>query len=149
MPLVAAAVLAYIVGLLAGFGATLFGAAAVIVLIAAVASRGPREFVAIVAVALAGYSAADGSVRRDADCSGRAQHAALLTAVLANDASPGAFISAVLECGALVRLSVLDGVARAGATVGIAGHATLVRGFLMVDSARVIPVRAPSAIVRW
>src|SRR5437867_1020130 len=130
MPLVAAAVLAYAAGLLAGFGGafvfTLIAAA--VVVWRGAPTRRRRERVALAALVVAGFSTAASARVVESSCLDRLMRVGEWQVVLAADASPGAFVSGRHSCGVDLKVSVERGRAAAGSRVTVRGEATRARG---------------------
>lgn len=148
MPLVAAAVLAYAVGLLAGSGAPLpwsLGALTAIVCLGA----GPRDRLSLCALGIAGAGLAHAVREQDARCEERASVARTWSVVIEAEAQPGAFVRARHDCGIGVRLAVAHGRAAAGSRVLASGR--VIRGphALLMTEAGVRPVAPPSVPARW
>jgi len=145
MPLVTAALLAYVCGLmsgLAGFDAVTLVAGAVV---AWWAGRRLRERIALSALVVAGVAAGAASTAATEACE-RQLSSGAATVTLDDDASPGAFVPAHAECGAVLRIAVREGVAPGGARVVARGTMSRARGGLVLDKASIALVRAPSAL---
>ena len=151
MPLVAAAVLAYAAGLLAGFADALPLALAISA-VAGIASLG-RRVPALGGVALAAGAGALVGTAHAADA--RTCALALIEqrswrVVLAASASPGTFVTGrARDCDARVALSVERGVAPLGATVLVRGTAVPSLRGLLVDHAALRLVEPPGVLDRW
>jgi competence protein ComEC len=142
MPLVTAALLAYVCGLLSGLATP---SLALFVAGAAVAWWGGRRFherVALAALLVAGVAAGRESAAATARCEERAAQGTIV-ATLGDDASPGAFVPARLDCGAVVRVVVRDGSAPAGSRVVARGTVMRGRSGLMMEKAALAPVSQP------
>jgi competence protein ComEC len=148
MPLVAAALLAYVCGLLSGLaglsalplaaggGVSWWGA------------RRTRERIALVAVVVAGVAAGSASASATATCEQQLASANALELTLGDAAEPGAFVPATAACGVRLRLAVRQGTAPAGARVLARGTAVRGRGGLVLDHASVTTVAAPGPLKR-
>src|SRR5690349_10137647 len=147
MPLVTAALLAYVCGLLSGLAelslAPLVGAAAV----AWLGVRRARERIAVAALVAAGAVAGSVSASTAARCQRSAMFGAVV-AILEDDAVPGAFVPAFTECGARLRIAVRSGNAPGGATVVVRGEVMTGRGGLMIDKATVTLASSPGLLRR-
>jgi competence protein ComEC len=150
VPTIAAAVLAYAAGLLAGFAASATAAlwAIGVVCVGATLRRG-RDRLAIAAIAVAGFSAAVAADRTRNGCVAHVLTAAAFEVRLDADAEPGAFVPALASCGARIRVAVSRGNALAGSRVLVRGSATRARGGVIVTDATVVVVRGPPVLARW
>ena len=148
MPLVTAALLAYVSGLLSGLAAlnaVAFGAG---VLVAWLGGRRARERVALLAFVAAGVVAGAASAVATSECERQASTSRAVVVALGDEASPGAFVPARLDCGVTLHLAVRDGVAPAGARVAARGKLTLGSRGLLLDKATIALVGRPSALRR-
>src|SRR5205814_2076501 len=106
MPLITAAVIAYVAGLLTGFGSPAAWSVIVVALAAWHVARSARDVIALGCIAVAGYAAATVSLRVAASCGARIAESREWTVVVEADAYPGAFVPARTACGAVMHLSV-------------------------------------------
>lgn len=148
MPLVAAAVLAYAAGLLAGFGAPLTWSLAAMAAVVLLGARS-RDRLSLCALGVAGGGLAHAVREGDARCEQREALARAWSVVIESEAQPGAFVRARHECGIDVRLAVSEGRAAAGSRVLARGP--VIRGprALLMTEAVVRPVAPPSLAARW
>jgi len=151
MPLVATALLAYIAGLLAGFGA--FAPAATVLGIAAsvLALVRRSRLVAGLGLALAaGVVVADAAERREARCSAAVRSAREWVVELDDDAFPGGAAHATAhDCPVALTLVVRRGRARRGSLVTVTGSPVFGRQRLLVQDATVRVERPAPLLVRW
>ncbi|HET9455326.1 MAG TPA: ComEC/Rec2 family competence protein, partial [Gemmatimonadaceae bacterium] len=148
MPLVASTVLAYAAGLLAGIGNALTWSACAMAAVLFLAGRA-RDRLALVAIGVGGLAAGHVTAETERRCAARALMAPRWTVVLEADASPGAFVRARHDCGAVTRLVVVDGAAPAGARVVASGEASRGRAGLLMTDATLHQVAGPSLAPRW
>src|SRR5256885_1444310 len=108
MPLVAAALLTYICGLFAAAGGV--GPAALFAGLLMVwwAGRALRERVALGAMLAAGAAAGFASSSAIQRCEQGASASRAIEAVIDDDANPGAFVPARLDCGVTLRVAVRE-----------------------------------------
>lgn len=148
MPLVAAALLAYVCGLLSGLsglGEPAFGAG---VLVAWRCGRRTRDRVALASLVVAGVAAGSVSLAATDACERRASSAPAVAAVLDDDASPGAFVPARLECGIRIRIAVREGRAGAGSHIIARGAVSRARGGLVLKQAHITVTELPGPLRR-
>jgi len=148
MPLVAAALLAYVAGLLVAAEQSLGAMLAATVLVVWVGGRRTAERVGLAALATAGIVAGVSTRTSIAQCEQRlaAEHRTTLT--LDGEARPGAFVRARHSCGVVVRIAVRAGSADAGATVDVQGSPTRGRGGLILADARMTTLAEPGLLPR-
>lgn len=150
MPLVTAAVLAYAAGLLTGFGgAVMWTGAAAMLVIWYGGARAPRDRLALAALAVAGGAVATGTRAADEACVESLLASRAFELTLALEAAPGTFIPARHDCGVVVRLSVREGSAPAGAPVRVTGEPTPGRWGVLVTNATVAAAGSPRVLPRW
>lgn len=148
MPLVTAALLAYVCGLLSGVsdgGAWTLSAGGVVVWLGA---RSTRERIALAALLVAGFAAGIASESNRTRCERRLLALAAVEVTLASEASPGAFVAGRHACGVNVRLAVRHGAAPAGARVSARGTPIRGRAGIVITKADVSVVRRPGALGR-
>ncbi len=148
MPLVTAALLAYVCGLLSGLDGVSVSPLAAGASVVWLGGRRGRERVAIAAIVVAGVTAGTESVAATTACEQRAI-AGPVEATLNDDASPGAFVPARLDCGVVVRIAVRDGAAPGGSRVIVQGTVARSRRGLVFDKATLVTVRPPAFLHRW
>jgi competence protein ComEC len=148
MPLVAAALLAWICGLLSGFAEMAAPALGAGVAVAWFGGRSARERVALIAIAVAGLGSGVDAMRSSGACEARLVSGGTMHLTLEDDANPGAFVPARAPCGIRVRLSVREGTAAAGAEVVARGAVSRSRGGLLVDRATIVVVASPTILRR-
>ena len=148
MPLVTAALVVYACGLLCGLAGVSLPPLVAGAVVAWWGGRRGRERIALAALLVTGAVAGIASNADAAACERRARTANTVEAVIDDDAGPGAFVPARLDCGLAMRIAVRDGDAPAGARVLASGIATSARGGLVLDEARVRLIGAPSALRR-
>ena len=147
MPLVASAVLAYAAGLLAGLGDARgwsLAALAVVVVLA-----GSRDRLLLAALGVAGFAAGDVHRATEASCREVLIARPEWRVKLHADAAPGAFVRGESSCGARVGVAVLEGNARAGATVRVTGTPSRGNAGPLMTDARLRTIRAPSPWALW
>ena len=158
IPLVALAALAYVAGTFIGFAESRGLGLTVIALSAAtIIVRGRLSDAGIVAVLVAGMAAASAAARDDRLCTRALRAQPLLagsewTAELEASAAPGAYTPARLRhgrCALKASIAVQRGEAPAGATVRLAGIATVRGSRIVVIKAAVTPVARPGLLARW
>jgi competence protein ComEC len=148
MPLVAAALLAYVCGLLiAGEQASvaMLGAAALVVW---TGGRRTAERIGLAALAASGIAAGVSTRDAWARCERRLLAADRAPFTLDGDAKAGAFIRARHACGVSVRIAVRSGSADAGATVLARGTPTRGRTGLIFANANVSSIARPGTLPR-
>jgi competence protein ComEC len=126
MPLVAWLVAAYLGGSLVGFAAVapVASIAAIATMLgAAIVGRSRIAMAAVVFIA--GVLAANSWKQEQRSCASLAARSGSLRLELIDEASPGSFTRARVDCGARVSLFVAHGRAEAGATVRVKGIATI------------------------
>ena len=149
MPLVAAAVLVYSAGLLAGFGSTLLWTAGAAALVIWKGARTPRDRAALVVLAMAAFATAASARAGERSCADRLLQQRSWEVTLIVDAEPGAFVRATHECGVRFRIAVANGRAAASARVTVRGTAARSRDAIMVTDAHVRVLQGPGALARW
>lgn len=148
MPLVAFALLAYLISLLAAFSGWTAGVLAAVGSFAVAAALTRRGSLAIVAVAaLAGALAASATRRDEANCHAALADVAAVPVILDDAARPGAFVRGRTPCGTNVALAVWSGAAPPGARVLARGERVNTRRGVLLQHASV-RVRAPPGILR-
>lgn len=149
MPLVAFALLAYLLALLAAFGDqfALVVAAAIVGALAAFLLR--RAAIGVIALAgLAGALAANAAKRDDEWCRAGIARSTSFTLELDDAVRPGAFARGRVACHAVVSLAVSRGQAPAGATVVAGGNVVLTRQGVLLQRASVRVQCPPGALAR-
>jgi len=149
MPLVTAAVIAYVAGLLTGFGEPPVLSAIVVAIIAWQATRTTRDAVAIVAFSVCGLAAATDAAGREERCVRAAAQRQQWAVTLSASAQPGAFARGALECGSVLRMAVATGRAGAGSLVRVRGLATPGRGAPVIEDAAIEVIRGANPVIRW
>ena len=151
MPLIAVAVLAYAVGLLAGFGlgGVLTGSAGLAIAAGALVYRRTIVFAGGAAIA-AGALIAAGTRVADASCQRIETGERVWRVVLDEAAAPGAFVHGRPSgCALALSIAVESGRADAGSTVIIRGQLTQAQRGYVVRNARLTLVEPPSWRSRW
>lgn len=152
MPAILAAVLAYVAGLLLGFGGLFAQSCALAVAIGGLAWwGGRRREVALAALVVAGAVVAADARRRDARCANDLARAPVRRVELDGAAAPGTLARGRVHgasCRAIVSMLVVAGRAPAGAVVLVAGDGVRSRRGVLVRAATVRVVRRPSALRR-
>ncbi len=151
MPLVVYLVIAYVVGLYAGFAsAWVLRVVLAGVVVALGLSRGRWALAAMIVVALAGASVAWSSARDDARCARDALARQPVRLLLADSVSPGSYSRAALaDCAAAAAaVSVEHGIASAGATVDARGDVTATQHGFVVQHASLTVVRSAPLVAR-
>lgn len=151
MPLIVYLVIAYVVGLYAGFATSWLvriTLAGVVVFLGA--PRGRPALAAMLVVALAGAIIAWSSERDDIHCARNALAQQPVRLVLVDSVSPGSYSQASLaDCeGASAAVSVDHGSAPAGSTVDARGVVTAAQHGVVVQHASVTVVRSPPLLDR-
>ena len=153
MPLVATALLAYIAGLLAGFGAPPFilGAVALSMALSAFALVRRSRLLAGLGLALAaGVVVADAVERLDARCAREVRVARHWQVWLDDDAFPGGLTRATVhDCPVSLTLVVRQGRAQRGSLATVSGEPVFGRQRLLVQEASVRLERPAPLLVRW
>jgi len=151
MPLVAAALVAYVAGLLAGFAGSVAlcalatGAALVVGL-----RRDRVVAAALAALCLAGSLVARSCHHDDADCLSRAMHSGRAKLVVEDSVGPGGFSPAHLaECDGAASIAVDRGRAAAGSAVTVRGEIAQTQRGLLVQHASIDAEQPPSMLWRW
>ena len=147
MPLVTAALLAYVCGLLsglAGLSAPPLAAAVAVIWLGATRARDRIALSTLLACGVAAGSASADSIAR---CE-RAVLRGAVTATLLDEGAPGAFVAAHADCGVRLRVAVREGSAVGGSTVLVRGRVSRSRGGLMVDRATIVQRRPPGPLRR-
>ena len=151
MPLIAVAVLAYAVGLLAGFGlgAVVTGSAGLVVAAAALAYRRVVLFAAGAAVT-AGSLIAGGTRVADAHCQRAIPRERVWRVVVEEPAAPGGFVHGrPSQCAAALSIAVASGRAAAGSTVSVRGELSQAERGYVVRNAHLTLVDGPGWRSRW
>jgi len=150
MPLVSYALAVYLAGLYAGFVDTFaFIGVAVVASAALGAQRGRVVGLAFAALTAAGVVAARETKRADESCVRDGMRRQPLVVVVEDSASPGAFLRGRLEnCNASVGIAVGAGNASPGSVVSVRGDLQQTSRGVMVQSASVGIVRAPTVLRR-
>lgn len=149
MPLVAAAVMAYTAGLLAGFNAlplAMLGAAALAIHFGA---DRPRERLALAALCAAGVALGHSGRAAARSCTEQLLKVGGGQIRLHAAAAPGAFVSGEARCGSRVHLAVTSGRATEGSTVLARGDAVASRPGILITDAAVQLRDAPGLLPRW
>jgi competence protein ComEC len=149
VPLVTATVLVYAAGLLCGFGGAFVWTVGAVALVVWQGARARRDRLALVAVAVSGFASASVIQNAESGCVARLAGTRRWEVRLLADASPGGFVPASHECGAMLRLSIAEGRAPAGARVRVRGEAIRGRGAILVTNAELHVVHGPSVLARW
>lgn len=152
MPIILAAVAAYVAGLLLGFGGLVVpaGAGAAVGGLVAWYARSSRGAV-LAALALAGAVVADDARRRDTRCAWSLVRAPLRRVELDVAAAPGALARGRVHaatCRVVVSMLVVSGRAPAGAVVLVGGEGVRSRRGVLVRAAIVREVRRPGTVRR-
>lgn len=151
MPLFAVGVVAYVAGLLLGFGGHLAGpiAAAVAGVVWSIEARRARP-AALALLLCGGAFVARAAARSDARCRRSLEHARGIPVVLQSPAAPGSFASArAVACPVMVSLSVLRGSADAGSRAVASGAITSSARGLFVQGANLSEIRPGPLMARW
>ena len=151
MPLVALALLAYIAGLLAGFGSIAIAGVGASIALATIAIARRSRTLAGLALALgAGVVVADASEQVDASCVRAVREARSWRVRLGADAGPGrATRATAVGCPVGLTIVVRQGRARRGSIVRVSGQPVFGRQRLLVQDAIVYVEQSPSVLVRW
>lgn len=105
---------------------------------------------AVALLAVGGALAAHATARDDARCLDALAARRQVTLVLVHAAAPGELVrGSATACHAAVSVSVVSGVAGAGATAVATGFVTRSRGGLLVQRARIRTVARGSRLLRW
>lgn len=149
MPLVAAAVMAYTAGLLAGFNAlplAMIGAAVLTIHFGADRHRDRLALAALCAAGIAlGHSGRAGTQR----CSERVLEVGGGEVRLHGAAAPGAFVGGEARCGARLHMAISSGRAAAGSTVLVRGDAVASRPGILITNAAMQLRAGPGLLTRW
>jgi competence protein ComEC len=148
MPLVAAALLSYVCGLLAAGGAQAFALLGATGLVVWTGGRRAGERLGLLALATAGIAAGVSADRSAAECERQLLAADCARLTIDGDAKPGAFVRARHACGIAVRIAVRAGSADAGATVEVHGPPTRGRQGMIFANASITQRSRPGVLPR-
>ena len=151
MPLITVAILAYVAGLLGGFGLSAAVVGGIGLTIALVGALYRRVGIGAGGAALAaGALVAAGTRIADATCEQSIVRTGIHRAILDDAAAPGEFVHArVVGCPVVVGLAVQAGRAPAGSTVAISGQLAPAQRGYVVPNAKLQMLSGPGWRDRW
>lgn len=149
MPLIAAAVMAYTAGLLAGFNALPLAMLAAAALIIHFGADRPRERLALAALCAAGVALGHSGRAGARSCTERLLKVGGGEIRLHAAAAPGAFVSGEARCGSRVHMAVTSGHSAEGSTVLARGDAVASRPGIVITNVALQRRDAPGLLTRW